>query len=211
MISNDNQRSGRGLALEGTPQGQAGRRARFVKLGAVTATVAVVAAIVAAMAFASSTVAIDSASNSTLGEHILVSKGRTLYVLSPETAKHLLCKSAECLKFWPPLTVSSTKEKIELGSGVHGKVGWFKRSNGMLQVTLNGLPLYWFAEDKANGEVNGQNFKGFGGVWHVLSDSGKPSDKALPSTNAPASSESTSTSTTTTTTSTTPSSGGYGY
>jgi predicted lipoprotein with Yx(FWY)xxD motif len=194
MMSNDNQQAGR-----------VRRRSRVLKTSAATTALALVAAVVAAMAFASSTVAIDSASNSTLGEHVLVnSQGRTLYVLSPETAHHLLCKSAECLKFWPPLTISSTKEKIKLGSGVHGKVAWIKRSNGTLQVTLNGLPLYRFAEDKANGEVNGQNFKGFGGVWHVLGDSGKPSSTALPSTNAPASSESTGTSTT-------PSSGGYGY
>jgi predicted lipoprotein with Yx(FWY)xxD motif len=197
MISNDYQQAGRARG-----------RSRLAKASAATAVVALVAAVVAAMAFASSTVAIDSASSSTLGEHVLVnSQGRTLYVLSPETTHHLLCKSAECLKFWPPLTVSSTKEKIKLGSGVHGKVGWFKRSNGMLQVTLNGLPLYRFAEDKASGEVNGQNFKGFGGVWHVLGDSGKPSSKALPSTNAPASSEPSSS----TGTSTTTSSGGYGY
>jgi predicted lipoprotein with Yx(FWY)xxD motif len=202
------------MTLDDTQQdGRTRRRSRLVKTSAATATVALVAAVVAAMAFASSTVAIDSASNSTLGEHVLVnSQGRTLYVLSPETTHHLLCKSAECLKFWPPLTVSSTKEKIKLGSGVHGKVGWFKRSGGTLQVTLNGLPLYRFAEDKASGEVNGQNFKGFGGVWHVLGDSGKPSSTALPSTNAPASSESTSTTTTSTSTSTSSSgSGGYGY
>jgi predicted lipoprotein with Yx(FWY)xxD motif len=192
--------------------GRTRRRSRLVKTSAATATVALIAAVVAAMAFASSTVAIDSASSSTLGEHVLVnSQGRTLYVLSPETDHHLLCKSAECLKFWPPLTVSSTKEKIKLGSGVHGTVGWFKRSNGTLQVTLNGLPLYRFAEDKASGEVNGQNFKGFGGVWHVLGDSGKPSSKALPSTNAPASSESGSSTGTSTSTSTSTSSGGYGY
>jgi predicted lipoprotein with Yx(FWY)xxD motif len=176
----------------------------------VSAALALVAAIAAAMAFASSSVSIEQSSNSKLGEHILVSKGHTLYVLSPETAKHLLCKSAECLKFWPPLTVSSTKEKINLGSGVHGKVGWFKRSNGKLQVTINGLPLYWFAEDKASGEVNGQNFKGFGGVWHVVSPSGSPSSKALPSTNAPASSSEPSMSGSGTSTSS-GSSGGYGY
>jgi predicted lipoprotein with Yx(FWY)xxD motif len=204
MMSNDTNKTGRARG-----------RSRLAKTSAATTTIAVIAAVIAAMAFASSTVAIDSASNSTLGEHVLVnSQGRTLYVLSPETAHHLLCTSSECLKFWPPLTISSTKEKIKLGSDVHGKVGWLKRSNGTLQVTLNGLPLYRFAEDKANGEVNGQNFKGFGGVWHVLGDSGKPSSKALPSTNAPASSESSSSSGTTTSTSTSTSSsgsGGYGY
>ena len=85
---------------------------------------------------------------------------------------------------------------------MHGALGILHRSNGMLQVTLNGLPLYRFAEDHASGEVNGQNFKGFGGTWHVLSDSGAPSSTApaSPSTPAP--------STTTTTTTTTP---GYEY
>jgi predicted lipoprotein with Yx(FWY)xxD motif len=186
------------------------QRARLAKTGLVSAALMLAAAIAATMAFASSSVSIDQSSNSKLGEHILVSKGRTLYVLSPETAKHLLCKTAECLKFWPPLTVSSTKEKIDLGSGVHGKVGWFKRSNGELQVTINGLPLYWFAEDKASGEVNGQNFKGFGGIWHVVSPSGSPSSKALPSTNAPAvSSEPGMPSSSSSSGSS--SSGGYGY
>ncbi len=37
----------------------------------------------------------------------------------------------------------------------------------------------------ANGEVNGQDIKSFGGTWHVLSTSGTPSSKA-PATNAPA-------------------------
>ncbi|HEV3048597.1 MAG TPA: hypothetical protein VGY13_14680 [Solirubrobacteraceae bacterium] len=185
----------------------AGRRRLAKRATLVSAVLALAAALAATMAFAASSVSIDQASNSTLGEHVLVnSQGRTLYVLSPETAKHLLCKSAECLKFWPPLTVSSTKEKIKLASGVHGKVGWFKRSNGELQVTLNGLPLYRFAEDKASGEVNGQNFKGFGGIWHVVSPSGSPSSKALPSTNAPASSEPSTPSSGGST-----GSGGYGY
>jgi hypothetical protein len=70
----------------------------------------------------------------------------------------------------------------------------------MLQVTLNGLPLYRFAEDRSSGEVNGQNFKGFGGIWHVLGVSGAPSSTAPMSASAPT----TSTPTTTTPTMTTP-------
>jgi len=162
------------------------RRASILKMGVVAATLAFAASF-AAIAMASSTVTIDSAANAALGEHVLVSsQGRTLYVLSPETAKHLLCKSAECLKFWPPLTVPSSRARLRAVAGVHGRLGILHRSNGMLQVTLNGLPLYRFAEDHSSGEVNGQNFKGFGGVWHVLGTSGAPSSKAPASSGAPA-------------------------
>jgi predicted lipoprotein with Yx(FWY)xxD motif len=150
-------------------------RTPIVKLGAPVATLAIAASF-AAVALASSAVTIGSASNSKLGENVLVSsQGRTLYTLTPETAHHLLCKSSECLKFWPPLTVPSSSAKVKLAAGVHGHVGILHRSNGKLQVTLNGRPLYRFAADHANGEVNGQNFKSFGGTWRVLSDSGSPS------------------------------------
>jgi predicted lipoprotein with Yx(FWY)xxD motif len=152
----------------------------------IAAAALTLAAVFAAMALAASPATIDSASNSTLKEKVLVnSKGRTLYVLTPETARHLLCTSSECLRFWPPLTVPSRSTKLEKASGVHGKLGILRRSNGMLQVTLNGLPLYRFAEDHASGEVNGQNFKGFGGIWHVLSDGGSPSSTAPASSSEP--------------------------
>jgi len=169
----------------------------------------VLAALFATMALAASSVTIDSASNAKLNEKVLVnSQGRTLYVLTPETAKHLLCTSSECLKFWPPLTVTSSKAKLKAAAGVHGKLGILHRSDGILQVTLNGQPLYRFAEDSANGDVNGQNFKGFGGVWHVLSDSGTPSSTAPASSSGAAPSTSTSSTPAPASTSGTP---GYEY
>jgi predicted lipoprotein with Yx(FWY)xxD motif len=186
-----------------------------------------------AIAFAGSTsVRVGAASNTELGEQVLVnSQGRTLYVLTPETVKHLLCKSSGCLRFWPPLTVPSSKTKLEAASGVHGRLGILHRSNGMLQVTLNGMPLYRFSEDHASGEVNGQNFKSFGGTWHVLSVTGSPSStvpsapaaptsaptNSTPATSTPAPTTSTPTTTTPTTTTpttpttTTPSPPGWGY
>ncbi len=164
-------------------------RARRVTWGMAAATLAL-AATFAAIALASGSTSVDSASNASLGESVLVgSSGHTLYELSPETTHTLLCRTSECLKFWPPLSASSAS-KVKLGSGVHGKVGILHRSNGVSQVTLNGHPLYFFAEDKGRGEVNGQNFKSFGGTWHVLSSSGQPSSKAPGSSNAPAPSSS---------------------
>jgi predicted lipoprotein with Yx(FWY)xxD motif len=148
------------------------------------------AASFAAVAFAASTtVTIGSASNSTLGEQVLVnSQGRTLYALSPETTSHLLCKSSECLKFWPPLTVSSRKTKLKDGPGAHGHLGILRRSDGMLQITLRGLPLYRYSGDRAKNEANGQGIKSFGGTWHAVTaaaTSGKAPTAAEPTSTTP--------------------------
>jgi predicted lipoprotein with Yx(FWY)xxD motif len=188
----------------------AGPQRKRILQASLAAAVIALGAFFAAMAFASSSaVTIDSASNAKLDQQVLVNaQGRTLYVLTPETAKHLLCKSSECLEFWPPLTVASRSTKLKLAAGVHGRLGILRRSNGMLQVTLNGLPLYRFAADHASGEVGGQNFKSFGGTWHVLSDAGVPSSK-VPAASAPA--PASTTPTTSTPTTTTPASSSPGW
>jgi predicted lipoprotein with Yx(FWY)xxD motif len=159
---------------------------------AMTATL-VLAGSLAAMALATGTTAtVGSTSNSKLGEQIVVdAHGRTLYALSPETAHHLLCKSSECLKFWPPLTVRSSKTKLLAGPGVHGHLGTLRRSNGVLQVTLGGLPLYRYSGDRAKGEANGQGIHSFGGSWHVVSATSAtspatPTTPTKPSTPSPA-------------------------
>jgi predicted lipoprotein with Yx(FWY)xxD motif len=134
---------------------------------------------------------VSSASNSTLGEQIVVNaQGRTLYALSPETTHHLLCKSSQCLKFWPPLTVHSSKTKLLAGPGVHGHLAILRR-NGVLQVTLGGLPLYRYSGDQAKGEANGQGIHSFGGRWHIVSATSAtspatPTTPTKPSTPSPA-------------------------
>jgi predicted lipoprotein with Yx(FWY)xxD motif len=137
----------------------------------ITAVTLAFAASLAAIALAGGrAITVTSASNSLLGEQITVdAQGRTLYALSPETTRHLLCKSSRCLTFWPPLTVRSSKAKLKAGPGVHGHLAILRRSNGVLQVTLRGLPLYHYSGDHAKGEANGQSIHSFGGTWHVLS------------------------------------------
>ncbi|MFZ1926574.1 MAG: hypothetical protein WAU42_10575 [Solirubrobacteraceae bacterium] len=195
-------------------------------------TLAVVA-MFAAMALASSSAAptVGSATSAKFGEKIVVDAyGRTLYALSPETTHHLLCKSSECLKFWPPLTVHSRKSKLTAGSSAHGHLGILRRSNGMLQVTLGGLPLYRFSRDSAKGAANGENIHSFGGTWHVISAATdaplepamaetKPNSPSTPTASTPASTPApttpttptTTTPTTTTPTNTTTAPEKYGY
>ncbi len=180
------------------------RRPSGLVVGIAAVTLALVASLVAMALAAGGATTIGSASNSALGEQIVVdAQGRTLYALSPETTHHLLCKSSGCLKFWPPLTVRSSKTKLKGGPGVHGRLAILRRSNGVLQVTLGGLPLYHYSGDHAKGEANGQSIHSFGGTWHALSATGGPSPTAPPAT--PGTPATPTTPTTPTPTQTTPS------
>ncbi len=131
-------------------------------------TAAFVASLVA-IAFASAGApTVRAMHNAKLGRIVVDAHGRTLYVLSPETTRHLLCKTRECFEVWPPLTVPSRKTMLKKGAGVRGRLTILRRSNGMLQVVLNGMPLYHFAGDSKKGEAKGQHIHSFGGVWHVV-------------------------------------------
>jgi predicted lipoprotein with Yx(FWY)xxD motif len=62
--------------------------------------------------------------------------------------------SGGCLATWPALTVGAGETPTG-GSGVTGKLGTITRDDGTLQVTYNGLPLYFFKNDKAPGDAAG--------------------------------------------------------
>jgi predicted lipoprotein with Yx(FWY)xxD motif len=144
----------------------------LTRIYAVAAAALVVAASITAVALAhgSQTPTVAAASNSKLQESVVIdAQGRTLYALSPETSRHLLCKSSACLHLWPPLTVGSRAIKLKAGAGVHGTLGLLHRSNGAWQVTLRGMPLYRFSGDHGKDESNGEGLQSFGGTWHAVS------------------------------------------
>lgn len=163
-------------------QGRRSRRGGAVLLLATAALTLTLAGSLVAIALASSSLTVVSSSNSKLGKIVVDTKGRSLYALSPETTRHLLCKTSECFKFWPPLTVSSSKTKLAARGGVQGSLGLLNRGKGVVQVTLNGEPLYYYSGDHGKaGTVNGQHIHSFGGVWHVISASGgKKSNASSP-------------------------------
>jgi len=136
----------------------------------VVACMVTAAVLATSLALASSVVPVLSASrNSTLNKTVVVDlHGRTLYALSPETTHHLLCRSRACFEVWPPATVHSRSVKLVAGHGVEGRIGLLRRSDGKLQLTLRGLPLYRFSGDSAKGEANGEGIKSFGGTWHAV-------------------------------------------
>jgi predicted lipoprotein with Yx(FWY)xxD motif len=111
-------------------------------------------------------------------------KGFTLYWFAPDTSTKSNCNGS-CIKYWPPVKGPATA-----GPGVTGKLSTITRSDGSMQATYNGHPLYTYVADSAPGQAKGNGLNLSGGVWHEVTVSGAA---------APAASSSPS------------SSGGYGY
>jgi predicted lipoprotein with Yx(FWY)xxD motif len=133
------------------------------------ALTAVLTVALAAVALGSTgSLKLNASANATLGKTIVINPaGRSLYSLSGETTHHVICKQA-CVRFWPPLIVPSSTTKVSLGSGVHGKVGLLRRSNGSLQVTLRGMRLFRYSGDHAKGDANGEGIEEHPGIWHAV-------------------------------------------
>ena len=84
------------------------------------------------------------------------SNGMTVYTFTKDVkdSGKSACTGG-CLDTWPALTVAAGGTPTA-GTGVTGTLGTITREdNGALQVTYNGLPLYFFKNDKAPGDANG--------------------------------------------------------
>jgi predicted lipoprotein with Yx(FWY)xxD motif len=68
---------------------------------------------------------------------------------------------------WPPVTSTTATPTV---NGVTGKIGTIPTTDGKMQVTINGMPIYYSAKDQGPGDINGQ---GVGGVWYLVSPSGE--------------------------------------
>jgi len=67
------------------------------------------------------------------------------------------------------------------GSGVTGTLGTITRSDGTVQATYNGHPLYTYTADTAPGQASGNGINASGGVWHEATVSGGPAPAYIPS------------------------------
>jgi predicted lipoprotein with Yx(FWY)xxD motif len=101
------------------------------------------------------------------GATVLVNaKGFTVYWFGPDSAARSNCNGA-CAVYWPPV-----KGPVAAGAGVTGRLGTIRRSDGSLQATYNGHPLYTYVGDRAPGQARGNNLRLNGGLWHEVTVSG---------------------------------------
>jgi predicted lipoprotein with Yx(FWY)xxD motif len=137
---------------------------------AVSAALFSLAAAVAGAATSGSGAAVVKITSSPLGRILVDGRGITLYDFPPDKGTTSVCYGA-CAALWPPLLTSGAPHA---GSGVKASLlGTTKRSDGKLEVTYGGHPLYSFVGDRKPGQTTGQGVNQFGGPWWVLSAAGK--------------------------------------
>ena len=104
--------------------------------------------------------------NATLGSFLVDSKVMTLYLYTKDTPGTSNCYGG-CATAWPPLLTNGAPTA---GDGVTASMlGTTTRTDGSVQVTYNGWPLYYYAPDKAAGDTTGE---GKGSVWYVITPAG---------------------------------------
>ncbi len=112
-----------------------------------------------------SSLAVDVAHDGSIGLVLVNHAGVTLYRYTPDGTGKSTCTGG-CATVWPPLTVPAGTAKVNGSPAiVSGTLGTITRSDGTLQVTYKGMPLYTYTGDMAAGQTNGQ---GAGGVWFVV-------------------------------------------
>ena len=106
-----------------------------------------------------STSATISIKTTPLGDIVVDAQGRTLYAFEKDSGGKPTCY-ADCAKMWPAYVSKGDEKKGE---------GWatVKRTDGAMQWTYDGKPLYFYAPDKKKGDAMGD---GVGGVWHIISE-----------------------------------------
>jgi predicted lipoprotein with Yx(FWY)xxD motif len=108
---------------------------------------------------------------------ILTAGGKhlTVYMFEGDKGATSSCTGA-CAHVWPPVTTGAAPTAS--GAAVAGDLGTITRSDGTMQVTYKGHPLYYFARDGDAGDAYGQGVVGFGASWYVLSPTGSKVDNS---------------------------------
>jgi len=167
------------LALAPIPAGAAGASLRFparvpaaIAKAAGTAAAALAVAALALLGVAVAGASAPSAATATgtglktttiSGTTVVTNaKGFTIYWFAPDTPATSKCYGS-CAAYWPPVTGTAAA-----GSGLLGRVSTIKRTDGTLQLTYNGHPLYTYIGDSAPGQARGNNLKLNGGLWHEM-------------------------------------------
>jgi len=102
-------------------------------------------------------------SSEELGSFLVDKEGMTLYRFNSDEPDKSNCYD-QCATNWPPLLVEEGQMPTG-NAGVVGQLGTIERDDGAIQVTYEGMPLYYWVDDAAPGDTNGQ---GVNDVWFVV-------------------------------------------
>jgi predicted lipoprotein with Yx(FWY)xxD motif len=103
------------------------------------------------------------------GHQVLTdSAGFVLYWFAKDTPTVSNCNGT-CATYWPPVIGTPS---LASGVALSGTLGTIKRSNGQVQATYDGHPLYTFKSDTSAGEDSGNAINTSGGLWWAMTSSG---------------------------------------
>jgi predicted lipoprotein with Yx(FWY)xxD motif len=106
--------------------------------------------------------------DSRFGTILFDATGQAIYLFDVETTSKPACYGA-CAKAWPPVL---TEGSPVAGAGVHGALlGTTKRTDGTVQVTYKGHPLYFYAHEGKH-EVQCHDVFMNGGSWYAVQPNG---------------------------------------
>jgi predicted lipoprotein with Yx(FWY)xxD motif len=105
---------------------------------------------------------------SAAGRIVVDAKGMSVYFFTKDVKDSgTSACTGQCIAAWPPVLTDSEAPKVD---GVTGTVGTIPTPQGKKQVTVNGLPVYYYVKDKAAGDITGQ---GVNDVWYLVSPEGE--------------------------------------
>jgi predicted lipoprotein with Yx(FWY)xxD motif len=121
-------------------------------------------------------VALSTASlgNVSLGAVLVDVNGNSLYLFESDTTSMSTCYGS-CAVTWKPLTTTDTP--IALTGVMQSLRATTTRTDGTLQVTYHGHPLYYYAGDTHAGGIKGEGLQCFGGGWDIVSPAGTKVEK----------------------------------
>ena len=120
----------------------------------------------------SSGVTISTKTIKPYGAVLVNGAGHTLYIFAPDKAKKVTCVSA-CATIWPPAKLPPGAKATPSGQVKSSLLGSDPNPSGGRVVTYNGWPLYTYVTDTASGVAHGQGINSAGGLWYVISPTGK--------------------------------------
>ena len=117
---------------------------------------------------------ITTGSVSGLGTVLVDGRGLTVYLYATDIQRKPSRCYDICAVQWPPVVLPPSVSRPVVGPGIRpGLLGSVARTDGSVQITYNGWPLYRWPPDKAPGQATGQALTNAGGLWYVLSPEGR--------------------------------------
>ncbi|MGO8959621.1 MAG: hypothetical protein ACLQFR_19975 [Streptosporangiaceae bacterium] len=102
------------------------------------------------------------------GTVLATAQGKTIYWFVIDTPTKSNCNGS-CTTYWPPVL---GKPSAAAGSTLPKAFGTITRSDGKVQATYDGHPLYTYAADSGPGQVSGNGLNVSGGLWWAMTPSG---------------------------------------